>query len=79
MRSTGIGLVVLGVAIGVFFLVNAAVSTSSSADGSIVMPVSAAAAILTGVALLVYGGTGYRETKVTRPAVQGMHGKSMWW
>ena len=74
MKFTGYCLLMLGFAVAVFFLVDAAVT--SGGGGAIVMPLSVAAAVLAGVALLRYGGTGYRQTNVTGPAVQGLSGKS---
>ena len=79
MKVTGIGLVLMGIAIGVFYLVAAAAAPSSGAGGSVVMPVSAAAAILAGAALLAFGGAGYRKSAVLTPADRGSPGRSQWW
>jgi hypothetical protein len=75
MKLTGSCLLLSGFAVAAFFLVDAAVT---SGGGAVVTALSVAAAVLAGVALLRYGGTGYRQTNVTSPAVKGLPGKSCW-
>ena len=59
MRYTGISLVLIGVAIGVFCGISYMLSDPVTRDARTVMIVAAAGSVLVGAAALAFGGKGY--------------------